>query len=67
MSIPKYPTLADFTREHIRPGLRAGWSLDDINDPNSQEHDFDIDPFEAALQAAEYEEEAEYDEEEDDD
>ncbi len=56
MSMPKYPTFDDFTREHIRPGLRAGWSLDDINDPIPQEHDFDIDPFEAALQAAEYEE-----------
>ncbi len=56
MSIPKYPTFDDFTREHIRPGLRAGWSLDDINDPIPQEHDFDVDPFEAALQAAEYEE-----------
>ncbi len=65
MSIPKYPTLADFTREHIRPGLRAGWTLDDINDPNSVEHDFDLDPFEAALREAEYEEEEEQEYEDD--
>jgi hypothetical protein len=59
MSIPKYPTFDDFTREHIRPGLRAGWTLDDINDPSPQEHDFDVDPFEAALRDAEYEEDVE--------
>jgi hypothetical protein len=53
---PKYRNFEDFTREHIRPGLRAGWSLDDITEPLAQEHDFDLDPFEAALRAAEYEE-----------
>lgn len=63
MSIPKYPTIDDFTREHIRPGLRAGWSLDDINDPLPQEHDFDVDPFEAALRDAEYEEDDDADDE----
>lgn len=52
----KYNSFDDFSREHIRPGLRAGWSLDDIQEPFSEEHDFDLDPFEAALQAAEYEE-----------
>jgi hypothetical protein len=56
MSMPKYPTIEDFTREHIRPGLRAGWSLDNIEDPIPEDHDFDVDPFEAALRAAEYEE-----------
>ncbi len=56
MSMPKYPTIEDFTREHIRPGLRAGWTLDNIEDPIPEEHDFDVDPFEAALRAAEYEE-----------
>jgi hypothetical protein len=53
--MPKYPTIEDFTREHIRPGLRAGWSLDNIEDPIPVDHDFDVDPFEAALRAAEYE------------
>ena len=52
---PRYRSYDDFTREHIRPELRAGWTLDAISDPIPQEHDFDIDPFEAALQAAEYE------------
>lgn len=52
---PKYQSLEDFTREHIRPGLRAGWTLDDIGDPTEQDHDFDVDPFEAALRAREYE------------
>jgi hypothetical protein len=56
MNSPKYPTFDDFTREQIRPGLRAGWSLDDINEPITEDHDFDVDPFEAALRAAEYEE-----------
>lgn len=56
MHSPKYPNFEDFTREHIRPGLRAGWSLDNINDVLPEEHDFDLDPFEAALAAAEYEE-----------
>jgi hypothetical protein len=57
MSTPKYRTLDDFTREHIRPGLRAGWTLDAIDEPLPEENDFDVDPFEAALRAAEYEEE----------
>jgi hypothetical protein len=56
MHSPKYRDFDEFTREHIRPGLRAGWSLDNINDALHEEHDFDLDPFEAALEAAEYEE-----------
>jgi hypothetical protein len=56
MFINKYHSFDDFSRDHIRPGLRAGWSLDDIQEPLSEEHDFDLDPFEAALRAAEYEE-----------
>lgn len=59
MSMPKYPSLEDFTREHIRPGLRAGWTIDDINEPLPEENDFDVDPFEAALRDAEYEEDDE--------
>lgn len=55
----KYNSFDDFSRDHIRPGLRAGWSLDDIQEPLSEEHDFDLDPFEAALRAAEYEEDDE--------
>jgi hypothetical protein len=59
MFITKYQSFDDFSRDHIRPGLRAGWSLDDISEPLSEEHDFDLDPFEAALRAAEYEEDEE--------
>lgn len=53
---PKYRNFDDFEREEIRPGLRVGWTLDSINDPNKVELDFDEDPFERALQEAEYEE-----------
>lgn len=46
---PKYRSFDEFQRDEIKPGLRAGWSLDNINDPNSIELDFDEDPFERAL------------------
>ncbi len=48
-----YRSFADFQREEIRPNTRAGWSIEDVEDPSAhQELDFDYDPFEAALQAA---------------
>ncbi len=50
-----YRSYADFEREQIRPTFRAGWSIDDVEQPNQQEIDFDVDPWEAALDAAEYE------------
>ena len=62
MSTLRYRDFADFEREEIRPGLRAGWSLDNIHDPSAYEQDFDQDPFEAALEAAEYEDEDDEDE-----
>lgn len=50
---PKYRNFDDFERDEIRPGLRAGWSLENIHDPSSSggtaEVDFDEDPFERAL------------------
>jgi hypothetical protein len=46
---PKYRSFDEFQRDEIRPGLRVGWSLDNINDPNTVELDFDEDPFERAL------------------
>ena len=46
---PKYRSFDEFERDEIRPGLRLGWSLDNINDPNTMELDFDEDPFERAL------------------
>ncbi len=56
-----YKTFADFQREALRPGMRAGWSIDELDMPERREElDFDLDPFEAALQEAEREDE-EYD------
>ena len=59
MSTPRYRSFDDFTRDEIRPNLRAGWSLDNINDPSAREIEFGMDPFEAALLEAEEEEEDE--------
>jgi hypothetical protein len=33
MSARGYRSFADFERDEIRPGLRAGWSLDSITEP----------------------------------
>ena len=58
MALPKaYGTFADFEREEIRPAMRIGWSMDEIHAPHEQVLDFDLDPFETALQAAEAEDE----------
>jgi hypothetical protein len=49
-----YKSFADFQREAIRPGMRAGWSLDELDMPDQRRDlDFDLDPFEAALREAE--------------
>jgi hypothetical protein len=59
MALPKaYRSFEDFEREEIRPGMRVGWSLDDLS-TSTHEVDFDVDPFEAALEAAEAEEDLE--------
>lgn len=51
-----YKSFADFTREALRPGMRAGWSIDELDMPDQRrELDFDLDPFEQALQDAENE------------
>ncbi|HEY5956892.1 MAG TPA: transcriptional regulator [Polyangiaceae bacterium] len=50
---PRYNSFADFERELIRPSLRAGWSADELEESNVDCLDFDLDPFEAALRAAE--------------
>lgn len=55
MQGPRYNSFADFERDLIRPSLRAGWSVDELEESNSDCLDFDLDPFEAALQAAEAE------------
>lgn len=49
-----YNSFADFEREALRPGMRAGWSIDELDMPDQRRDlDFDLDPFEAALQEAE--------------
>jgi len=64
MASPRaYRSFADFEREEIRPGLRIGWSVDELEEPSmASELDFDVDPFEAALLEAEAEEAEEDDE-----
>lgn len=49
-----YVTFADFEREELRPSMRIGWTVDEIED-SGQALDFDLDPFEAALVEAEKE------------
>jgi hypothetical protein len=57
MTAPRgYRSFADFEREEIRPDMRIGWSVDELEAPVEQELDFDMDPFEAALWQAEAEE-----------
>lgn len=53
-----YRSFADFERDEIRPNLRIGWTMDDLRSPHEAELEFDLDPFEAALEAAEHEEDA---------
>ena len=48
-----YRSFADFQRELIRPAMRAGWTVDELEESGIDDLDFDPDPFEAALQAAE--------------
>ena len=65
MALPRgYRSFADFEREEIRPELRIGWSVDEIDGPGvEQDLEFDMDPFEAALWQAEQEEEESEEEE----
>ena len=49
-----YSTFADFEREEIRPMMRIGWSVDEIEDASGEVYDFDTDLFEQSLWDAEY-------------
>ena len=40
----------------LRPGMRAGWSMDELSNSSESVIEFDMDPFEAALEKAEAEE-----------
>ena len=54
--LPKgYRNFQDFEREEIRPEMRIGWTVDELESPG-QELDFDLDPFEASLWSAESQE-----------
>ena len=45
-----YRSFAEFEREEIRPGMRIGWSVDELDVPHpEQELDFDADPYESSL------------------
>jgi len=55
MALPRgYRSFADFEREQIRPDMRIGWSVDELEE-SGDTLDFDMDPFEAALCEAENE------------
>jgi hypothetical protein len=59
MALPRgYRSFADFEREELRPDMKIGWSMDDLEHPE-HELDFDSDPFEASLDSAEYEDDEE--------
>ncbi len=47
-----FQSYAEFERELIRPSLRVGWSVDEIEE-SDHVLDFDLDPFEKSLVAAE--------------
>jgi hypothetical protein len=66
MTAPRgYRSFQDFEREEIRPEMRIGWSVDELDEPAvEQELDFDVDPFEAALWQAEEEDAAQQQEDE---
>ena len=56
MSLPKaYRSFAEFERQEIRPSMRIGWSMDEIQGSHEAELEFDLDPFETALAEAEAE------------
>lgn len=62
MALPKaYRSFADFEREEIRPNMKIGFSLNDIESPHDADIEFHLDPFEAALDAAEYEDDEDED------
>ena len=62
MAFPKtsaYRDFADFERDEIRPSMRIGWSMDEIKHPHDAEVEFDLDPWDTALDNAEYEDDDE--------
>jgi hypothetical protein len=64
MASKGYTSFADFEREQLRPHLRAGWSIDELDPTANRTDDFDMDPFEASLWEAEQEEAEDYSDDE---
>jgi len=55
MASPKdYNSFAELERDLVRPDMRIGWSMDEL-ESTGETLDFDMDPFEAALWEAEQE------------
>ena len=55
MASPKdYNSFAELERDLVRPDMRIGWSMDEL-ESTGETLDFDMDPFEAALWEAEKE------------
>ncbi len=59
-----YSTFADFEREEIRPGMRIGWSVDELEDASGEDFDFDSDLFEEPQWGEEEEDEEQEEEDE---
>jgi hypothetical protein len=49
-----YSTFAEFEREEIRPMMRIGWSVDEIEDASGEDFDFDPDLFGQTLWDSEF-------------
>src|SRR4051812_47154481 len=57
MAAPKdYSSFAELERDLVRPEMRIGWSVDEI-ESTGETLEFDMDPFEAAMWEAEQEDE----------
>ena len=58
MATPRgYRSYAEFEREQIRPSMRIGWSVDEIEETSAEaELDLHADPFEAQPHAYDQEE-----------
>lgn len=60
-----FRTYDDFARQEIRPGMRIGWTLDDVEAADQSDVDLSADPFEAMLDA--HSESVDQDDEEEED
>ena len=57
MAAPKdYTSFAELERDLVRPEMRIGWSVDEL-ESTGETLEFDMDPFEAAMWEADQEDE----------